>query len=96
MKQLLRSRLCGKKEKKRIINIYRSFNPTGETAKDLFTKQLNVIKNAFNTNTVIMGDFNIDFKKKFDVNYQRKDYFELFDIYYLPVRYQMDVKYFRL
>ena len=26
-----------------------------------------------------MGDFNIDFKKKFDVNYQRKDYFELFD-----------------
>ena len=58
--------------KKRIINIYRSFNPNGETAKELFTRQLNLISQAFNRNTLLMGDLNLDHRKRFDVDYDRK------------------------
>ena len=53
----------GLKNKKRIINIYRSFNPANETAKDLFERQLRLIKNAFNDDCIIMGDLNLDYKK---------------------------------
>ena len=42
--------LNGDKTRKRLINIYRSFNPNGETAKDLFIRQLTLIKNAYNNN----------------------------------------------
>ena len=45
----------------RIINIYRSSNPFEMTQKDLFKRQCDRICNAFNPNTVIMGDFNLDF-----------------------------------
>ena len=68
-----------KKNKKRVINIYRSFNPNGETAKELFTRQLFLINAAFNDDTVIMGDFNLDFARRHDVSYERKNYFELFE-----------------
>ena len=69
----------GKKNKKRVINIYRSFNPNGEPAKDLFIRQLDLIHAAFNDSTVIMGDFNLDYTKRHNVNYDRKNYFELFE-----------------
>ena len=71
--------LNGKKSRKRLINIYGSFNPNGESAKDLFVRQLNLIKNAYNNETVLMGDLNLDYKKRSDVNDPRKDYFELFE-----------------
>ena len=64
---------------KRIINVYRSFNPNGETAKELFTRQLNLICTAFNDDTVIIGDFNLDYARRHDVTYDRKNYFELFE-----------------
>ena len=67
------------KNKKRMINIYRSFNPNEETAKELFVRQLEILKNAFNNNTVILGDLNLDYKTRFDLTYQRKNYFELFE-----------------
>ena len=38
----------GLKKKKRIIYIYRSFNPNGLSERDLFERQLTVMKNAFN------------------------------------------------
>ena len=69
----------GNKSKKRIVNLYGSFNPNGETAKKLFVRQLCVIRNVFNNDTVLLGDFNLDFRKRHDLNYQRKDYFELFE-----------------
>ena len=51
--------------KSRIINIYRAFNPPmGLTQKSLFTKQIETLQNASNTNTIIMGDFNLDYNKK--------------------------------
>ena len=68
-----------KHDNKRIINLYRSFNPILETAKDLFLKQLNLIKTAFTNGCVILGDFNLDYKMRHDINYPRANYFNLFD-----------------
>ena len=64
---------------KRIINIYRSFNPANMTAKELFVAQLYCIKNAFDQGTFLMGDLNLDYNKKFDVNYEREGLFSLFE-----------------
>ena len=69
----------GAKIKKRLINIYRSFNPVTCSERDLFTRQLNLIKSAFNNNSALIGDHNIDYNKRFDVNYQRESLFELFE-----------------
>ena len=44
------------------MNIYRSFNTIGMSARDGFVKQLNLIKAAMNGNPIIMGDFNIDYR----------------------------------
>ena len=49
--------------KKRLINIYRSFNPPNVTAKDLFITQCDLIKTAFTNDTIVMGDFNLDYKR---------------------------------
>ena len=66
-------------EWKRLINIYRSFNPTHVTAKEGFTEQLNMIRNAFNKNTMLIGDFNLNENKRFDINYAHAALFETFE-----------------
>jgi hypothetical protein len=49
----------------RIINIYRPFNPrSGIHPRQFFISQLNLIKYAMTSNTVLMGDFNLDWSKK--------------------------------
>ena len=53
----------GMKIKKRFINIYRSFNPVGLSERDLFTRQLDLIRVAFNNNSALIGDLNLDYKK---------------------------------
>ena len=64
----------------RIINIYRSFNPIiNTTAKELFETQLRLINEAFTNNTVLLGDFNLDWNKKGHQNYAFKNYFETMD-----------------
>ena len=65
--------------KKRLINIYRSFNPYGITAKEGFSRQLDRIKLAFNGDSILLGDLNFDLNRKFDLNYGRGDLFDLFD-----------------
>ena len=61
----------------RIINIYRAFNPPlGLTQKAFFEKQISILNNVTNGNTIIIGDFNLDFNKKNDVNYSHKHYFD--------------------
>ena len=37
-----------------------------------FKQQLEIIKNAMTVNCVIVGDFNLDYAKAFDVNYSNK------------------------
>ena len=45
---------------RRIINIYRSFNPINESAKDLFGRQLDQISAAFNYDSILLGDLNLE------------------------------------
>ena len=48
----------------RLINIYRSFNPQDNvSARDKFKYQLQLIKIAYNANSILLGDFNMDYKK---------------------------------
>ena len=69
----------GSKRMKRIINVYRSFNPHQDTAMNFFVKQLNLIKIAFSSDTILVGDFNLDYNKKFDVNYCNANLFVKFE-----------------
>ena len=65
----------------RIINIYRSFNPHGGvSATEMFNYQLDLINLAFNTNTLLVGDINLDFSKRNISNYHNKNLFESFDL----------------
>ena len=44
----------------KVINIYRSFNPVGMTARNKFLQQLKIVKHAFTNNSIILGDFNLN------------------------------------
>ena len=49
----------------RIINIYRSFNPqNGQHPRTFFYSQLERLREAMTTNTILLGDFNLDWNKK--------------------------------
>ena len=64
----------------RIINIYRSFAPQSNVGqREKFQYQLGLIKDAITPNTIILGDFNVDDGKRFDVNYAYKNYFNDID-----------------
>ena len=64
------------KTRLRIINLYRSFNPPdNQTARSFFRKQLIVLKQALKENTILMGDFNLDWKKNL-ATYAFKNYFD--------------------
>ena len=72
--------ILSKKEPLRLINIYRSFNPPNNvTVKDNFKYQLDLIKVAFNTETVFLGDFNLDYRRIKDDNFVHKNLFADFD-----------------
>ena len=76
--------------KYRLINIYRSFNPpNGVTQKNAFDGQLSVIKrsltNCPNRNPIILGDFNLDTRKKNLNDYSFKNYFESLDSVFEPL-----------
>jgi hypothetical protein len=60
----------------RIINIYRSFNPQdGQHPRTFFNNQLERIRIAMNSNTILLGDFNLDWYKKGVHGYQFRNYF---------------------
>ena len=64
----------------RLINIYRCFNPQeGISAKDKFLIQLELINIAMTQNTLIIGDFNLDYRRRFDVEYRLSGLFKSFD-----------------
>ena len=64
----------------RIINLYRCFTPQdGSTARQHFQIQLDLIKGSYVPKSIVLGDFNIDYGRKFDVTYTRKDLFNDFD-----------------
>ena len=58
------------KSKCRIINLYRSFSPqNGESQRDKFNAQLELINLATTPETILIGGFNLDLGKSQDVNY---------------------------
>ena len=72
--------ILSKKEPLMLKNIYRSFNPPyNETVRDKFKYQLELITVAFNTKTIFLGDFNLDYRRINDDNYVHKNLFADFD-----------------
>ena len=64
----------------RIINIYRSFKPLNNVNQRIkFQTQLNVIKNSMTKNTIVLGDFNLDDSKRYNIDYPYKNLFLDFD-----------------
>ena len=64
----------------RIINLYRSFSPQNiTTQREKFRQQLQIIKSIINSKTILLGDFNLDLNRRFEVNYAYKNYFEDFE-----------------
>ena len=60
----------------RIISIYRTFKPQENiTAREKFNYQLNLIKIALTPESILLGDFNIDDAKRFEVNYTNRNLF---------------------
>ena len=67
----------------RIITIYRTFKPQENvTAREKFGMQLNLIKLLCTKNCVILGDFNVDHAKKYDVTYATNIYSTILTIAY--------------
>jgi len=64
----------------RLINIYRSFRPQENVSpREKFKYQLSLIKKAITPITILVGDFNVDYLKKFDVDYVHRNLFADFD-----------------
>ena len=64
----------------RVTILYTALKPAlNVTAKDLFIRQCNLIKSAFVADTIVMGDFNLEYCKKHEVNYSNSNLFVLFD-----------------
>ena len=64
----------------RIINIYRTFTPQGGvSARAKFRTQLEVIKMAMTNDTILLGDFNMDYSKQYDMQYAHRNLFSDFD-----------------
>ena len=67
--------------KYRIINVYRQFNPpNNQNQSEHFAAQLHIIKNSLENlngrNPIILGDFNLDDKKRYCTSYRNKHLFE--------------------
>jgi hypothetical protein len=61
----------------RLININRSFNPpNGMPQREMFRLQLERIRAAYTTRTIVMGDFILDINRIDDMNYAFKNYFD--------------------
>ena len=78
-KHLVIVNLIGEK-KMRIINLYRTFNPQDEsTQRGFFLDQLRLIRLAFTKDTITVGDFNLDYSKRYDISYRNHGMFSDFD-----------------
>jgi endonuclease/exonuclease/phosphatase family metal-dependent hydrolase len=60
----------------RLINVYRPFNPrNGMNPREFFNRQLNIIRRSYTKNTIILGDFNLDWNMNGVHNYAFRNYF---------------------
>ena len=64
----------------RLKNIYRSFRPQENlTPREKFAYQLEIVRLTMTRETIILGDFNIHFAKKYAVDYFHRGLFDDFD-----------------
>ena len=64
----------------RVISIYRTFTPQdGNTARDQFTKQLQVINEATSEMTILLGDLKLDENKQHSIDYSQRHFFQDFE-----------------
>ena len=64
--------------KTRIINMYRTFSPqTNQTQREFFETQIAMLGSVVTNNTILLGDFNLDHRKRFDINYSHKNYYTI-------------------
>ena len=64
--------------KTRIINMYRTFSPqTNQTQLEFFETQIAMLGSVVTNNTILLGDFNLDHRKRFDINYSHKNYYSI-------------------
>ena len=64
----------------RIIKVYRTFSTyVGESQQTKFKYQLSIIRKAVNERFIVLGDFNLDYSVKNDVNYRYESMFNEFD-----------------
>ncbi len=67
--------------KLRIINLYRSFNPPNNmSAREFFNNQLQLVRGVMTSNTILIGDFNLDWAKKGHMGYPFNQYFNDMDL----------------
>ena len=64
----------------RIITLYRPFNPLGTNPRAFFQSQLDILNNAITPNSIVLGDFNLDWNKRDNPSYQFKNYFNDMDV----------------
>ena len=64
----------------RIISIYRTFKPQDNSSpRENFRNQLNVINAATTNSTILLGDFNLDDHRRFQVDYAQRMLFQDFE-----------------
>ena len=64
----------------RLINVYRNFKPqANKSQREKFKYQLNLIKVAMKKRTIIIGDFNLDYSQKENINYRYANLFNDFE-----------------
>ena len=62
----------------RLINVYRTFSTNaGESQQTKFKSQMSIVRKAINERFIILGDFNLDYSMKNDVNYRYESMFKL-------------------
>ena len=49
------------------------------TARNKFIQQLQIVKHALTNNSILLGDFNLDYNIKYDHNYENRPLFEDFE-----------------
>jgi exonuclease III len=64
----------------RIITLYRPFNPMGTNPRTFFQTQLDILNYAITPNSIVLGDFNLDWNKRDNPFYQLKNYFNDMDV----------------
>ena len=70
----------GSKEVTRIISVYRTFKPQDmSTPRENFKKQLQLINSVTTNSTILLGDMNLDERKRHRIDYCQRQLFEDFE-----------------